>query len=285
MREYLIHDREGEPFKVKTYTVNEFDWSFLSMVESLKDYRRKRTITDAVAAFDIETTTYSKDLAWMYHWQFCVLWRGYYHIILGRTWDEYLKMIEDICKYNAGRDLVIFVHNLGFEYQFLRAFLPGHEVFAVKPRMPLKVFVPSQHTEYRCSWKLSNMSLLKATQKEAGVRFIKREDSIDYRLIRFPDTPISDSDMEYNILDVVSLCDYVYNLNCNNADTLVSMPMTSTGYVRRMCRNRIRKESPHYREAVFLKQRMTPAVYDMLKSAARGGNTHANRYHVTDLVL
>lgn len=285
MRIYTIHDRDEQPFDIKVYTVEEMDWGFLQMAEGIKDYRHKRLITDVVAAFDIETTTYDEDLAWMYHWQFCLLWRGYYHVVVGRTWAEYFQMLEYIRRCNYGRELIQFVHNLGFEYQFLRAFLPDHEVFAVKPRMPLKVYVPELHTEYRCSWKLSNMSLLKATQKEAGVRFIKRADPIDYKLIRFPDTPISDSEMEYNILDVVSLCDYVYNLNRNNADTLVSMPMTSTGYVRRQCRNRVRKEAPNYRDDIFLKQRMTPDVYTMLKEAARGGNTHANRYHVTDLVL
>ena len=52
--------------------------------------------------------------------------------------------------------------------------------------------------------------------------------------------------------------------------------MTSTGYVRRMCRKACRKDR-HYRQN-FLKTQMTEYIYTLLKEAGRGGNTHANRY-------
>lgn len=277
-------DKDGNKHPFLLNSVDEFDYSQIVKCGTIYDPRRKKTYLNCVSAFDIETTTYDKDYAFMYIWQFCFLVNGYYHVIIGRTWDEFVRHLNNIADVSRETFKVIWVHNLGFEYQNMYNFLPAHEVFAVKSRMPVKVTLEN-NIEFRCSWKLTNMSLEAATIKEKGLTYIKRPDKIDYRKLRFPDTYISDDDMEYNILDVVSLCDLITNININNHDTLVSMPMTSTGYVRRQCRNRIRKEMPDYRDKVFNKKTLSEDAYLMLKQAARGGNTHANRYYVSELIL
>ena len=61
-------------------------------------------------------------------------------------------------------------------------------------------------------------------------------------------------------------------------DNLATIPMTSTGFVRRDCRNAMRK-NPKNRE-LFKKSRINKEVYTLLMEAKRGGNTHANRAHV-----
>lgn len=274
-----IRDRNGDKHLIKINNVYEFDYREILKSGYIKDYRNKDYVLDCYSAFDIETTTYNQDISFMYIWQFCFCVKGYYHVIIGRTWDEFVFHMQKIVGVLNGNRLIIWVHNLGFEYQNMFNFLPEHTVFAVKKRMPIKVKT-IDNIEFRCSWKLTNMSLSKATRKEKGVIFIKDNELIDYRRIRYPDTKLSAAEMEYNVLDVVSLCDLIKNINVNNDDNLITMPLTSTGYVRRQCRKRIRDEMPKYRDEIFLKNALTADVYNMLKDAARGGNTHANRYYV-----
>lgn len=285
MRKLFIPDRAGQLHPIKIYDVNEFDYTGLfDKMEYLKDYRNSDYVADCISAFDIETSTASKDLAWMYVWQWCILYKGYYHVIVGRTWEEFEAHMLKLDLMLNGRRIITWVHNLGYEYQFMYNFIGSHEVFAVKSRMPVKVKLSDLSHEFRCSWKLTNMSLKEAGKKEPGVTYLKKDEAIDYSAIRFPDTPINDSDMQYNVLDVVSLCDIIQNKLYNNNDTLVTIPLTSTGYVRRKCRNRVRKDMPKYREEVFLKNQINSDVYKLLKQAARGGNTHANRYFVKSIL-
>lgn len=279
-----VRDKDGKKHPINVLNFKEFDYGNLLKASHLKDYRAKDIVLDAESAFDIETTTYSPDLAFMYVWQFCILIHGYYHVIVGRTWKEFEEMFDRISDILDGIRLIVWVHNLGFEYQNMYNFIPSHSVFAVKARTPVKVLTINQ-IEFRCSWKLTNMSLEMATKKEKGITYIKDEDKIDYKKLRFPDTPLSDAEMEYNVLDVVSLCDLIHCKNINHDDNLVTMPLTSTGYVRRQCRQRVRKEMPDYRDSVFTKNALNKDSYLMLKKAARGGNTHANRYYVSSLIL
>lgn len=279
-----IPDKRGNLHPIKLNTVKEFDYGVLTKAKALKDYRAGDYVSTSISAFDIETTTYNKDIAWMYIWQWCFLVNGYYHVIIGRTWEEFMEHLDNIQSVMEGKRLITWVHNLGFEYQNMINFIPPHTVFAVKPRMPIKVKIESLNHEFRCSWKLTNMSLEKATEKEAGLTYCKYQDKIDYRKIRFPDTPIESEEMVYNVLDVVSLCDLIRCKLENEGDTLVTVPLTSTGYVRRACRRRVRAENKNYREDVFLKNTLNPDTYYMLKNAARGGNTHANRYFVASLL-
>lgn len=278
-----IPDKDGNPHPIRIHDINSFDYTVYEGCREIKDIRRNRLL-DCVNAFDIECTTFSADIAFMYCWQWCTLHKGYYHVIMGRTWEEYIEHIRRIRQHTDGDTRIpVFVHNLGYEFQFMRNFFVWDSVFAAKPRQPIKA-VTADGVEYRCSWKLTNMSLEAATNKEPGMVFVKYKDKIDYSEIRYPDTPLPEEHLIYDVLDVVSLCDLIKNMLRNNRDSIASMPLTSTGYVRRACRKRVREEMPEYREKVFLKNSLTAEVYTKLKEAARGGNTHANRYFAATLL-
>lgn len=233
--------------------------------------------------FDIETTTIPTDeerfkFAFMYHWQMCV--GGY--VCTGRYWNEFISFLRQLINHlniHSNRKFIIYVHNLGYEYQFMHDFLERAfgemEVFAPQPRKPLSLRLENG-IEFRCSWKLSNMTLEKACTSERGVEIGKQNGDLDYKIIRAPVTLLTPIEIGYCVGDVVSLYQYIENRLKNEHDTLASIPMTSTGYVRRDCR-RAASADKRYR-AMFLSQRMTPEVYTLLKSAGRGGDTHANRY-------
>ena len=69
---------------------------------------------------------------------------------------------------------------------------------------------------------------------------------------------------------------YHYNQDLNN------LPLTSTGYVRKDCRKAVTgNKSNRFR---FIKERLDYETFEMNHTAFRGGNTHANRYHVNKLL-
>lgn len=281
MREVQIVRKDGGMDTIATYSVHDFPYDKLTITAiSCRGKKPKQYIYDFVS-FDIETTTIeSNDTAFgfMYHWQACI---GNM-VITGRSWNEFfsfLDRVENLYKISYEKRLCIYVHNLGFEFQFLRDFLVDRygelEIFATKSRQPIRVTTKNGF-EFRCSYKLTNMTLNKATLNELGVTHIKAVGDLDYRKIRTPETPLTDAEFGYCVSDVVSLYELIKCKMKNEYDNIETIPMTSTGYVRRDCRKACRKDTSY--RPIFNKLTINKEVYTLLKESGRGGNTHANRY-------
>ena len=230
--------------------------------------------------FDIETTTYQMSIidnepqynAFMYHWQFCIDNK----VIIGRTWDEFTELLE-ILRLQLGlshnKYFVIYVHNLSFEFQFFRNFVNITKVFAMERRKVVKCIV-NDAFEFRCSWKLSNMGLQKFVSTTPGALYWKKSGDLDYSKIRTPSTPLTDEELAYCYNDVRGLREAILHLLKSEHDTLASIPLTSTGYVRREFRSAINTNpANHY---LFKDLRLKPLEYGLLKTATRGGNCHCN---------
>lgn len=242
-------------------------------------------------AFDIETTNiYKKDpagnidpdfrpYAFMYHWQFCIN----DEVCFGRTWEEFQELLNQLSyrmSLHNKRRLVIWCHNLSFEFQFFRRFVNVIDGFYKEDRRPLKVVVDGG-IEFRDSYALSNMTLQKFCENEPGVIHYKLSgDDYDYLKIRTQTTPLSDYEKSYCYNDVRGLCE------CISArmkdDTLGSMPMTSTGYVRRDARNATIKNKNNRK--IFTAAALTADLYRDCRQAFRGGDTHANIRHSNQLL-
>lgn len=283
MRLASIKRFDGGEDVIETYNIHDFPYDNLNTKAlTCKHKKKPKYLVYTFATFDIETSTIDNGTytpyGFMYHWQMDV--GGY--VVTGRRWEEWvdfmLKLV-DIFKTDETRNFVVYIQNEAFEFQFIRDFLNeymgGFRVFAAQRRKPIHV-TTGNGIQFRCSYKLTNMSLEKAVQNELGVVHCKAAGDLDYRVIRTADTPLDDTEYGYCVSDVVSLYELIERRLINEHDNLESIPMTSTGYVRRDCRNSCRKDED-YREE-FLKQEMTESVYTMLMEAGRGGNTHANRY-------
>ena len=115
---------------------------------------------DIITAFDIETT-YIKEIdnSVMYIWQWQL---GDNCTVVGRTWYEFKRFINTLMDHlDKDEKLVVYVHNLFFEFQFLSGileFLPD-DVFAVERRKVLKATYKGK-IEFRCSYLQTNMSLI-----------------------------------------------------------------------------------------------------------------------------
>ena len=259
-----------------------------------KKYADAPDYLDIIGAFDIETSTiYKPDAdgaphphAFMYIWQYQI---GRDYTIIGRTWDELRELLAKLEKmavyvgirYNVIKTpvLVTYIHNLAYEFQYLLGQFPiqNTDCFFKKERKPL--YCKIGNIEFRDSLALSNMSLKKfaenvgcTVRKQSGQKF-------DYSKLRFPWTPLTPEEIEYCIDDVITLREAVERMLVMNRDTLYTVPLTNTGFVRRDCKKAILP----IRESI---NAMLPREdeYRLLRRAFRGGNTHANRYHVGEIV-
>lgn len=232
------------------------------------------------ATFDIETTTYQMSIidnepqynAFMYQWQFCIDDK----VIMGRTWEEFIELLDILRKGLAlshNHYFVIYVHNLPFEFQFFRNFVELTQVFALEKRKVVKCVV-NDAFEFRCSYKLSNMSLQKFVSSTPDALYYKKAGDLDYKKERTPSTWLYNDELGYCYNDVMGLREAIRHLLISEKDTLASIPMTSTGYVRREFRSAI-NENPrnHY---IFKDLKLSPFTYALLKTATRGGNCHCN---------
>lgn len=234
----------------------------------------KKCYINRVCTFDIETTTINTNdndcFGFMYVWQFCID----EVTCVGRTWEEYRTFIERL-KESVGvtgtKLLCVYVHNLSFEFQFMRDFFEVDKVFARKKRDV--VYAIMENVEYRCSYALSNMGLDKFLRKTKGVRAYKLSGAeFNYRKRRYPDTPLTTKELEYCVVDVIGLCQAMKTML--EDDNLCTIPITSTGYVRREYREACLSD-PKYKH-MFLDIALTPHIYDLCKEATRGGIAGSN---------
>lgn len=229
--------------------------------------------------FDIETTNIELNnapLAIMYIWQACIgdLEGKQRDIYVGRTWRDFIDFLVEIADYyhlHDKRRIVWYVHNLGFEFQFLRSLLYITDMFAVEKRVPVS-FIGNGCHEFRCSWRLTNMSLAKFCESE-NVPHGKLS-GYDYLKKRYPDTPLKPSELLYCVDDVLGLHEGICHSLKMSGDTLATVPKTSTGYVRREARERMKSNVENY--YAFRDNALSPFDYKLCKAATRGGNTHAN---------
>ncbi len=243
---------------------------------------KKRHYIGITTAFDIETTLLDdiqQSVMYIWQWQF-----GEDYTVIGRTWDEFLDLQKRIqAVLPADRWLVCYIHNASYEHQFLKGiyhFQP-EEVFAVGSRKVVK-FDMWGCFEFRCSYKLTNMSLKQFTEK-MGVEHQKLSgEDFNYSVKRYPWTELSPEELEYCVNDVRGLVEAVNALMARDGDTLQTIPLTSTGYVRRNAKRAMKNGSVHHNFVYSILPDID--TYEALREAFRGGNTHSNRYYSGDII-
>lgn len=244
-------------------------------IEQLPTKKRKKArYADLVCAFDIETTNIDKyRQAVMYIWQMQL---GEKWTVYGRTWEQFTTFINKLQeRIPEDTYLVIYVHNLSFEFQFLKSIIPIDDVFAMDDRKILRV--RSGKLEFRCSYIHSNMSLEKYLQAmDVPDQKVK---GFDYRKKRYSWTKLTPAELKYCINDVKGLVQAVKVEMERDGDDLYTIPLTSTGYVRRIAKAVL---GPYRR---YIKP-MLPDLecFQALRRAFRGGDTHANRYNSNLLI-
>lgn len=258
---------------VRLINVNSLNEGLVKLgpLKPSKGSRAKVRYVDMICAFDIETTSLpdiKQGLMYVWQWHF-----DGWATIYGRTWDEFRDFAEMVCgEIPIGYRLVVYVHNLSFEFQFLRNVynFSNDEVFAIARRKILKCTMWDK-IELRCSYLQSNMSLAQFCKKMGAEHRKLSGEEFDYNKERYPWTELTDMELKYCQNDVVGLVESIKIEMQRDNDDLYTIPLTSTGYARRAAKNimyYIRKKE----------YQITPEIYMKLRQAFRGGNTHANRF-------
>ena len=225
---------------------------------------------------DIETSTVNREsnkpIAFTYSIAVYITGRCF----LMRTWRDYIDFITNLqitLRLTKNVRLVCYVHNLPYEFQFMRDFVDVSEVFATAKRKIVKFF--SSGIEYRCSYKLTNMGLDRFTSNTPNVKHGKLSgEEYDYTKLRTPKTILTSRELDYIYNDVAGLYEALDYMISNDEYDIGTIPLTSTGFVRNDLR-RAMKKNPENRVG-FLQRRLYQDTYGLLRTARRGGNTHCN---------
>lgn len=266
--------------KTKRYTVRKGnDYSH--------EYRKN---TNIIITFDIETTSFWSDEKGniyrdipLYNDEFyldkesyslCYIWQASIEdtVYYDRNLETFKDFLLELSRKTSNLPLVIWVHNLSFEYQFLLNILTPSTVFAREKRKPVKVtYKEFPQITFRCSYMLSNLNLA-SWGKELGLP--KLVGDLDYSIIRTPYTPLTDTELGYCERD----CLVVYKgikKELETYGTLDNIPMTSTGKVRKEVKKLLTNQKGYMKYIT----KMLPQSYEELKILERvfqGGYTHAN---------
>lgn len=259
-------------------------------------YSNKIHYLNIPTSFDIETSSFKEGIAKkaiMYIWTFNVNGTTF----IGRTWNQFVDLLNIISevfgliKFN--KRMIIYVHNLDYEWQFMRKWLEWHDVFADGKRSPLYA-VTNTGFEFRCSYRLSGYKLQKVGDDLSKYITEKAVGDLDYSLIRTSITPLTKEELHYCTQDTKVVVCYIQEEIERNDNSIAKIPYTKTGYVRRYCRNKTVRTSASkddvsrlkglkYRD-IMASLTLTKDQYEMAKRAFQGGFTHANINHVGDVI-
>ena len=249
-------------------------------IEFVRKREGKKTVeyANVSSSFDIEVSSFEyngKKNSLMYIWQFGL--NGY--VVIGRTWEEFVNLIDRLVKtykLDGSRRFPCYVHNLAYEFQFMKDYFKWSRIFAREKRSPM-VAMTSSGIEFRCSYMLSGFSLEMVAKNLTKHKVEKMVGDLDYELIRTPETPLNEKELGYCIHDVLVVMALI-DEEIDHYGSVTRIPMTNTGKVREYCRERTihGKQGRKYSELMSKLTITDVNEYEMLKRAFQGGFTHAN---------
>lgn len=240
----------------KYYSVSELA-DLLDKIQSANITGVSKKYIDAPAAFDTETSSFvdgGNKVGLLYHWQFAIYNEDtdeIYHVV-GRTNEEIVELFDilsDWVKKRASHrvytidengkqhyrtrtrraNLIVFVHNLGFEYTFLQGILEFDKVFMTKSNIAL--YAQYKNIEFRCSYLLSGCKLEELSKYIDDDTTYKLH-TLDYSKIRTPKTEITDEETAYMLMDNTVIIKYINTLRRQFGD-ISRIKRTKNGIVQR----------------------------------------------------
>lgn len=243
---------------------------------------KKLQVANVASVFDIEASSFYNEngekQATMYAWVFGINGR----CIRGRTWGEFLEVIDTLVYYyqlNIDKRLIIYVHNLSYEFQWFKRYFDWYNVFSIDTRKPIYA-ITKNGIEFRCSYLLSGYSLEVLGENLTKYKVNKMVGDLDYKLIRGSKTPLTDKEWGYILNDGLVVMAHIQE-EIERLGSIVKIPLTKTGYVRDLCRQRCLKGDGRFEYTKLIRSlKINVEEYQQLKRTYTGGFTHANAHYV-----
>lgn len=273
-----------------------YDWNtfYDGQEEIVKKRRGKRPAVpywSSIITFDTETSKKDFNPKQSEHDKSIRAWKSWVYVwtmqvseeitLYGRDIDEFVEMLQIMSEISYARAFkkirsnaytVCYIHNAAFEWAFLFSRLPikTDDCFFRDIRKPL--YFRAYDVEFRCSYMLTNMALSFFLEQMQVTDLKLSGQKYDYGKMRYPWTPMSDYEMAYAAHDVSGLRQALIKKLQHDGDTVASVPLTSTGYVRRECVDALK---PYRNSIVYMNPDLDQVQFE--HAAFRGGNTHGNR--------
>ena len=239
-------------------------------------------LSNVPAVFDIEASSFlyeGKKAGCMYAWVFGINGR----CVRGRTWEEFIDLLDKVCKYyhlSVEKRLVVYVHNLAYEFQWIQQRFKWFKVFALDTREPVYA-ITTRGIEFRCSYVLSGMSLAKVGENLTKYKVRKLVGDLDYYKVRTPETPLTDTEWGYILNDGLVVMAYIQEL-IEREGSIKALPITKTGFVRNLFRAKTLAGKNKYTYGKLIRNlTLSLSEYTQLKKTYIGGFTHANHNYVS----
>src|SRR6185312_16214401 len=111
-------------------------------------------------------------------------------------------------KTSKNKRLVVYIHNMAYEFQFMKRLFKWESVFSVGERTPIKALTTTG-IEFRDSYILSGMSLADVANNLSDNSLSKMTGDLDYDKVRHYLTPLTSAEMGYCEADIKILTSYI----------------------------------------------------------------------------
>ena len=147
-----------------------------------------------------------------------------------REWEELHKYLDDISQRLGKFQVICYVHNLGFEFDYIIKNISKPKTFLTNSSHSVisSSLLKYPNIQFRCSYLLSGYSL----RKLGKIVKLPKLDS-DYRQI-FPHDKITNKEWEYCERDNDVVAKFIVDVCIKEYGTLFNIPYTKTGRVRKV---------------------------------------------------
>lgn len=254
---------------IKAYTPAELKPPILTFKEIQKNHKIIKYATKYIC-LDTETSHINEATGWVYQW--AAKLGGLY--VYGRKPSEIIELMQRLAEhYKLGPDkkIIMYIHNAAYDLEYIKLFLREYDPTADFLAIDRHAIIQCDVVGFRilCSYKLTNMSLA-ALAKNYAETFDKAVGEIDYNIVRFQDSELTDSDWFYMFSDVAAQDDGIKGyLKMQGYKYAYQAPITSTGFVRANCRKAARKANDWRSE--FSESRLDLEQYNLCRQCFMGG--------------
>lgn len=285
----------AEEFEIVRW--DQYDYTKLSVIPADQARRKNKVrLNECFIMLDTETSkthgdqytinkigkrVYDDNPNYIVKWSIAIAFAGINICVLwGDKPSECLKTVENVENAMRGNRVVIYVHNLAYDWVFMERFMIAawgepESMLNTKPHYPI-VITFLNGVELRDSYILAQRSL-ESWGTEMQVEHGKAVNMWDYDKIRNQDGHITDEELMYICDDVLCGVECLNVLRKKLHKTHSGMPYTATGIVRNECRT-IGKQYNAHKE--YENQMADFEWYKMAEWCYHGGYTHANRHEI-----